>query len=350
VNHPKVVIAGSTRNPAPVLKVSGLTTRFRTGYGTVTAVDGVSFTVGRGETLGLVGESGSGKSVTAMSVLRLVAPPGRIESGTVELNGVNLLALDEEKMRDVRGTQAGLVFQNPMTALNPVFSIGWQMGEVLRAHGRDADGAAIIQRALADVGMPDPQRQAASFPHQMSGGMRQRVVIAMGMLNDPQLLIADEPTTALDVTIQAQVLDLMKKLTHDHGTALLLITHNMGVIAKMCDRVAVMYAGEIVEQAPVRELFANSRHPYTRGLLRSIPRIDQPRGQLPTLPGAPPDMSALPTGCRFRDRCAFAQERCKTHPELVEVAPGHSTRCWVAQDGISLAEEPTSRKELADAL
>jgi oligopeptide/dipeptide ABC transporter ATP-binding protein len=337
-------------NSTPVLKVSGLTTRFRTGYGTVTAVDGVSFTVGRGETLGLVGESGSGKSVTAMSVLRLVAPPGRIESGSVELNGVNLLALDEERMRDVRGTQAGLVFQNPMTALNPVFSIGWQMGEVLRAHGRDADGAAIIQRALADVGMPDPQRQAASFPHQMSGGMRQRVVIAMGMLNDPQLLIADEPTTALDVTIQAQVLDLMKKLTHEHGTALLLITHNMGVIAKMCDRVAVMYAGEIVEQAPVREMFANSRHPYTRGLLRSIPRIDQPRGQLPTLPGAPPDMAALPTGCRFRDRCVFAQERCKAHPELIEVAPGHMTRCWVAQDGVSLDEMPALNRETANAL
>ena len=334
----------------PVLKVSGLTTRFRTGYGTVTAVDGVSFTVGRGETLGLVGESGSGKSVTAMSILRLVAPPGRVEAGSVELNGVNLLSLDEEAMRSRRGTQAALVFQNPMTALNPVFTIGWQMGEVLKAHGRGDAGGAAIQRALADVGMPDPQRQAASYPHQMSGGMRQRVVIAMGMLNEPQLLIADEPTTALDVTIQAQVLQLMKKLTHDHGTALLLITHNMGVIAKMCDRVAVMYAGEIVEEAPVRELFADSRHPYTRGLLRSIPRIDQPRGQLPTLPGAPPDMGALPVGCRFRDRCAFAQERCKAHPGLLEVATGHSTRCWVAQDGTSLANAPARRPEPAHAL
>jgi oligopeptide/dipeptide ABC transporter ATP-binding protein len=334
----------------PVLKVNGLTTRFRTGYGTVTAVDGVSFTVGRGETLGLVGESGSGKSVTAMSILRLVAPPGRIEAGSVELNGVDLLSLDEEAMRNRRGTQAALVFQNPMTALNPVFTIGWQMREVLKAHGRGDADATAIHRALADVGMPDPQRQAASYPHQMSGGMRQRVVIAMGMINEPQLLIADEPTTALDVTIQAQVLQLMKKLTHDHGTALLLITHNMGVIAKMCDRVAVMYAGEIVEQAPVRELFADSRHPYTRGLLRSIPRIDQPRGQLPTLPGAPPDMSALPAGCRFRDRCAFVQERCKAHPELLEVAPGHSTRCWVAQGGASLANAPVSRPEPAHAV
>jgi oligopeptide/dipeptide ABC transporter ATP-binding protein len=334
---------------APVLQVSGLTTRFRTGYGTVTAVDDVSFTVGRGETLGLVGESGSGKSVTAMSVLRLVAPPGRIEAGRVELNGVNLLSLDEEGMRQRRGTQAGLVFQNPMTALNPVFSIGWQMGEVLKAHGRGDAGAAAVHQALAAVGMPDPQRQAASFPHQMSGGMRQRVVIAMGMLNEPQLLIADEPTTALDVTIQAQVLQLMKKLTHDHGTALLLITHNMGVIARMCDRVAVMYAGEIVEEAPVRELFADSRHPYTRGLLRSIPRVDQPRGQLPTLPGAPPDMSALPGGCRFRERCEFAQQRCQAHPDLLAIAPGHSTRCWVAQEGTSLAETP-ARGEAVDVV
>ena len=321
-------------NAAPVLKVEGLTTRFHTGYGTVTAVDGVSFTVGRGETLGLVGESGSGKSVTALSILRLVSEPGRIEAGSVELNGTDLLKLGGEEMRQRRGTQAALVFQNPMTALNPVFSVGWQLGETLKAHGRDAAGAqAAILEALSDVGMPDPQRQAASFPHQMSGGMRQRVVIAMGMLNDPQLLIADEPTTALDVTIQAQVLDLMKRLIHEHGTALLLITHNMGVIARMCDRVAVMYAGEIVEEAPVKALFADARHPYTQGLLRSIPRVDQPRGALPTLAGAPPDMTALPGGCRFRERCFLAQERCRTHPPLKAVAPGHLSRCWVAQDG-----------------
>jgi oligopeptide/dipeptide ABC transporter ATP-binding protein len=319
-------------NDPAVLKVSQLTTRFHTPHGAVTAVDGVSFRVGRGETLGLVGESGSGKSVTAMSILRLVSPPGRIEAGTVEMNGTDLLRLDEEAMRRRRGTEVGMVFQNPMTALNPVYSVGWQMREALRAHGREQDAAALIQRALADVGMPDPVRQAASFPHQMSGGMRQRVVIAMGMLNDPQLLIADEPTTALDVTIQAQVLDLMKRLTHDHGTALLLITHNMGVIAKMCDRVAVMYAGEIVEEAPVDELFPHARHPYTQGLLRSIPRADQPRGKLPTLPGAPPDMGALAVGCRFRPRCEFAQARCAAHPDLLDAAPAHRVRCWVAQD------------------
>lgn len=320
----------------PVLKVKELTTRFHTPHGSVTAVDGVSFSVGRGETLGLVGESGSGKSVTAMSILRLVANPGRIESGSVELNGTELLSLDEEAMRRLRGTQVGLVFQNPMTALNPVFTVGWQMGEALRAHERGQDDPQAIYQALADVGMPDPVRQAASFPHQMSGGMRQRVVIAMGMLNNPQLLIADEPTTALDVTIQAQVLELMKKLTREHGTALLLITHNMGVIARMCDRVAVMYAGEIVEEAPVEQLFGDSRHPYTQGLLRSIPRPDQPRGKLPTLPGSPPDMGALPTGCRFRDRCPLAQERCQKHPALLAVAAGHQARCWVAQDGAGL--------------
>jgi peptide/nickel transport system ATP-binding protein len=330
---------------SPILKVNELTTRFHTSYGIVTAVDGVSFTVGRGETLGLVGESGSGKSVTAMSILRLVSNPGRIESGTVELNGTELLSLDEEEMRRRRGTEAGMVFQNPMTALNPVFTVGWQMREALKAHGRSQSDSEAIHKALSDVGMPDPERQAASFPHQMSGGMRQRVVIAMGMLNEPQLLIADEPTTALDVTIQAQVLDLMKKLTHDHGTALLLITHNMGVIAKMCDRVAVMYAGEIVEEAPVEQIFADSRHPYTWGLLRSIPRADQTRGQLPTLPGSPPDMSALPTGCRFRERCSLAEERCKTPPPLLAVAPGHLTRCWVTQDGKTLGSGERSTIE-----
>jgi oligopeptide/dipeptide ABC transporter ATP-binding protein len=204
--------------------------------------------------------------------------------------------------------------------------------EALKAHGRERDAQGAIARALAEVGMPDPARQAASFPHQMSGGMRQRVVIAMGMLNAPQLLIADEPTTALDVTIQAQVLALMKRLTREHGTALLLITHNMGVIARMCDRVAVMYAGEIVEEAPVDELFARARHPYTQGLLRSIPRADQARGRLSTLPGAPPDLAALPPGCRFRERCAHAQPRCATHPPLVDVAADHRARCWLAQE------------------
>ena len=315
-----------------VLQVSNLLTRFDTPHGRVTAVDGVSFSVDRGETLGLVGESGSGKSVTALSILRLVAAPGRIDAGAVVLNGINLLDLNDEQMRMRRGTEVGMVFQNPMTALNPVFSVGWQMREALRAHGDAQDADAKIVQALAAVGMPDPARQAASFPHQMSGGMRQRVVIAMGMLHSPQLLIADEPTTALDVTIQAQVLELMKRLTRERGTALLLITHNMGVIARMCDRVAVMFAGEIVEQASVDDLFGNPRHPYTQGLLRSIPRADQVRGKLTSLPGAPPDMARPLPGCRFRARCAAARPGCETHPALLEIVPGHSARCWVAQD------------------
>ena len=318
-------------NEVPALRVQDLTTRFRTRYGTVTAVDGVSFTVGRGETLGLVGESGSGKSVTALSVLRLVPPPGRIESGSVELDGTPLLELSEERMRALRGFATGMVFQNPMTALNPAFTVGWQLREALRAHGRPHGDGSIVQRALGDVGMPDPLRQAASFPHQMSGGMRQRVVIALGMVNEPRLLIADEPTTALDVTIQAQVLELMRTLIREHGTALLLITHNLGVIAKMCDRVAVMYAGEIVEEAPVHQLFADPRHPYTRGLLRSVPRADQLRGRLPTLAGSPVDMNNLPSGCRFHPRCPLAEARCETHPALLPVGPAQLSRCWVAQ-------------------
>lgn len=330
-------VAGATGESSvksPLLRVNELTTRFRTGYRTVTAVDGVSFTVSRGQTLGLVGESGSGKSITAMSILRLVPAPGRIESGSIELGGLPLLSFSEEQMRTVRGSKVGMVFQNPMTALNPAFTVGWQMREALRAHGRaNGNNEDIIHGALRDVGMPDPRRQAGSFPHQMSGGMRQRVVIAMGMMNGPELLIADEPTTALDVTIQAQVLDLMKRLTREHGTALLLITHNLGVIAKMCDRVAVMYAGEIVEEAPVEQLFGDTRHPYTWGLLQSIPRADGKRGQLPTLAGSPPDMSNPPVGCRFRARCPLAEDRCTTHPALLPVAPGHVARCWVTQEG-----------------
>lgn len=331
----------------PVLKVDNLVTRFRVGSFGLTAVDHVSFSVGAGETLGLVGESGSGKSATAMSILRLVPSPGKIEGGRVELNGTDLLSLTDEEIRKRRGTECGMVFQNPMTALNPVFSIGWQMGEALRAHEFKGDSNAMIDQALAGVGMPDPRRQAQSFPHQMSGGMRQRVVIAMGLLNEPQLLIADEPTTALDVTIQAQVLDLMKTLTREKGAALLLITHNMGVIAKMCDRVAVMYAGEIVEEAPVHEIFENSRHPYTRGLLRSVPDGTAWRKKMPTLPGEPPDMSQPMAGCRFRKRCEFADQRCEVHPDLLPVGKEHKSRCWAAQAGEKLVSR-TKHTEGAD--
>lgn len=319
----------------PVLSVRDLSTFFRTSHGVVRAVEKVSFEIGEGETLGLVGESGSGKSVTAMSVLRLVPRPGQIVGGSITLAGREVLTLGETELQQMRGTVAGMVFQNPMTALNPAFTVGWQLAEALRAHGGPTGKAAypLIEAALSDVGMPDPARQRAAYPHQMSGGMRQRVVIAMGMMNEPKLLIADEPTTALDVTIQAQVLALMRRLSRDHGTSLLLITHNMGVVARMCDRVAVMYAGEIVEEAPVRDLFASPRHPYTAGLLRSIPRADQTRGAVPTLPGLPPDMADPPSGCRFAARCVFARDRCGVaHPELSEVAPGHRTRCLITQE------------------
>lgn len=318
---------------APVLKVQNLTTRFQIGKRSLAAVDDVSFQVKRGETLGLVGESGSGKSVTAMSILGLVASPGKITGGQIELNGADLLTMAPEELRKRRGTEFGMVFQNPMTALNPVFSIGWQIEESLRAHGRDGNKGAVVERALAEVGMPDPRRQADSFPHQLSGGMRQRVVIAMGLLNAPQLLIADEPTTALDVTIQAQVLELMKDLTRDKGAGLLLITHNMGVIARMCDRMAVMYAGEIVEEGTVTEVFVNARHPYTRGLLCSVPDGNRPLSKVPTLPGEPPDMSKPITGCRFRSRCEFVDDRCSAHPDLLEVASDHKSRCWRVQVG-----------------
>lgn len=318
----------------PVLEVRELITHFYTSYGTVRAVDTMSFELARGETLGLVGESGSGKSVTAMSVLRLVATPGHIKSGSIKIEGQDILTLDEEEMRQIRGAHAGMVFQNPMTALNPAFTIGWQLREALKAHGvkLDLEADERILAALAAVGMADPARQRDSYPHELSGGMRQRVVIAMALLNEPSLLIADEPTTALDVTIQAQVLKLMKQLTSEHGTALLLITHNMGVIAKMCDRVIVMYAGEIVEEAPVEELFGGTLHPYTLGLLESIPRADEARGALPTMRGLPPDMTAVPVGCRFAARCPFVEEQCRSqHPELIEMTTGHKVRCWITQ-------------------
>jgi oligopeptide/dipeptide ABC transporter ATP-binding protein len=282
-----------------------------------------------------------------MSILRLVARPGNIKSGSIKLDGQDILSLDDEQMRRLRGARAGMVFQNPLTALNPAFTIGWQLREALRAHGVNLDDAAEerILAALRAVGMADPERQRDSYPHHLSGGMRQRVVIAMGMINEPSLLIADEPTTALDVTIQAQVLKLMKQLTSENGTGLLLITHNMGVIAKMCDRVAVMYAGEIVEEAPVDELFAGTLHPYTLGLLQSIPRPDEVRGELRTMKGLPPDMSAVPSGCRFAARCPLVEDQClRAHPELMEMTPGHKVRCWVTQKNPTALSNVESRE------
>ena len=327
-------------NDTPLLRVRDLETRFYASFGVVRAVDGVSFEVRPGETLGLVGESGSGKSVTAMSILRLVSAPGRIVSGTIELDGVDLLSLNAEEMRRVRGNEMGTVFQNPMTALNPALRIGWQLDEAWLAHHPAGSKAAARQKAiemLRSVGIAEAEKRAESYPHEYSGGMRQRIVIAMGMMNEPKLIIADEPTTALDVTIQAQVIDLLKRLITEHDMALILITHNMGVVANMCDRVAVMYAGQIVEEAPIDDLFDDPRHPYTWALLRSLPSIDKSGERLPAIPGFPPDMTDPPSGCRFRPRCPFAEPVCEEPPPLERVGTARDSRCWLAHRGETFA-------------
>ena len=326
--------AGSLPDAGPLLAVRDLRTWFYTSAGIARAVDGVSFTIGRGETLGLVGESGCGKSVTGFSILRLVPPPGRIESGSVvELEGENLLALDAERIRRIRGNRVALIFQEPMTALNPVFTVGDQVAEVARVHAgasrREAWARAV--EMLAIVGIPDPERRATEYPHQLSGGMRQRVLIAMALVMNPALVIADEPTTALDVTIQAQILELLGDLQRRLGTSVLLITHDLGVIAEMASRVVVMYAGEVVEEAPVRILFAEAHHPYTEGLLTAMPRVGHARERLTVIPGTVPPPTAWPAGCRFHDRCPYAWERCVgEHPPLYQVGAGHTSRCHLA--------------------
>ncbi len=320
----------------PLLTVDNLRTYFRTGAGTARAVDGVSFSVDAGETVGLVGESGCGKSVTALSLMRLVRPPGRIEDGSrIEFEGKDLLALDEKAMRGVRGARMAMVFQEPMTALNPVFTVGDQIAEVARVHA-GASRAEAWQRAvemLKTVGIPSPEQRAHEYPHQLSGGMRQRVVIAMALVMGPALIIADEPTTALDVTIQAQILELLQELQQRSGTSILMITHDLGVVAETCSRVIVMYGGEVVEEAPVKELFAAAHHPYTEGLLGAMPRVGAKRERLTTIPGTVPPPTAWPSGCRFRDRCRYAWERCASeHPPLYQIGGGHVSRCHLAAE------------------
>ena len=319
---------------APLLSVRDLRTYFYTSAGVARAVDGVSFDIARGETLGLVGESGCGKSVTGFSLLRLIQPPGRIEAGSrIELEGQNLLALNDEQIRAIRGNRVSLIFQEPMTALNPVFTVGDQIAEVARIHAgaskRDAWARAVEMLTL--VGIPAPADRAREYPHQLSGGMRQRVLIAMALVMNPALIIADEPTTALDVTIQAQILELLMDLQRRIGASILMITHDLGVIAEMASRVIVMYAGEVVEEAPVRELFGAAHHPYTEGLLTAMPRVGQARERLTVIPGTVPPPTAWPTGCRFRDRCPYAWERCAAeHPPLYPVGTGHTSRCHLA--------------------
>jgi oligopeptide transport system ATP-binding protein len=298
----------------PLLEVRDLHTEFRTGAGIVRAVDGVSYTVDPGETVAIVGESGSGKSVSALSILRLIPnPPGRITAGEILLGGRNLMQLSDEEMREVRGAEIGMVFQEPMTSLNPVLTIGRQITETVEQHRR-ADRGAAAKRAielLNLVGIADPARRLKQYPHQLSGGMRQRVMIAIALACDPKLIIADEPTTALDVTIQAQILELMKDLTRRLGVSLIIITHNLGVVARYANRVNVMYAGRIVESGNAAAIYHDPRHPYTMALLRSVPRLDRPRqARLDPVDGQPPDLTRLDGGCAFRPRCRFAVDAC----------------------------------------
>jgi oligopeptide/dipeptide ABC transporter ATP-binding protein len=320
-----------------LLDVQNLQTHFQTGAGVVRAVDGVSWDVAEGETVALVGESGCGKSVSALSVMRLVAgPAGRIVGGRVLFKGRDLLTLSEEEMRRVRGREIAMIFQEPMTSLNPVLTIGRQLTEGLEIHLGMTPAAARTRAAelLAMVNITDPERRLPQYPHQFSGGMRQRMMIAMALACEPALILADEPTTALDVTIQAQILELLKDLSRRLGVAMLIITHNLGVVARYADRVNVMYAGRIVERATARELYANPRHPYTLGLLRSVPRLDVPRRQrLDPIQGQPPDLTRLPPGCAFAPRCAFCVERCLTEAPALRAMEnaGHVAACWEAE-------------------
>jgi oligopeptide/dipeptide ABC transporter ATP-binding protein len=318
----------------PLLDVRHLSTQFQTRGGIVRAVDDVSWDVRPGETVALVGESGCGKSVSALSIMRLVsAPAGRITAGEIWFKGQDLLRLSEEEMRRVRGREIAMVFQEPMTSLNPVLTVGRQLTEGLEIHlGADpARARARAEELLQMVGIPDPARRLGQYPHQFSGGMRQRMMIAMALACEPSLVLADEPTTALDVTIQAQILELMKTLSRRLGVAMLIITHNLGVVARYADRVNVMYAGRIIEQGTARELYARPRHPYTLGLLRSVPRLDEARrARLDPIEGQPPDLSRLPPGCAFAPRCAFRVERCLTERPTLRPAgeDGHVSACW----------------------
>ena len=316
----------------PLLEVSGLRTEFETARGTILAVDGVSFTIERGEVLGLVGESGCGKSVTSLSILRLVPPPGRVAAGRILLEGEDLLAKDAEAMRRVRGARIGMVFQEPMTSLNPVFSIGDQIAAAALAHGGGRTAAwrrAVEMLQLVQV--PSARERVGDYPHQLSGGLRQRAMLALALVSGPRLLIADEPTTALDVTIQAQILDLLRRLQAERGMSVLMITHDLGVVAELCHRVAVIYAGRIVEMGPVARIFERPLHPYTRGLLRCLPHPSRFGRPLFSIEGVPPDLRRTPVGCRFAPRCPDVIESCRrVEPALTEREPGHSVACPVS--------------------
>jgi len=328
---------------APVLQVKDLKTQFFTDDGVVKAVDGVSFDLHPGETLGIVGESGCGKSVTALSILRLVQEPGRITNGQILFKGTDIVTMPDDDVRDIRGKDIAMIFQDPLSSLNPVLKVGYQIEEAMEAHTR-ISGKVALSRAiqlLKQVRIPAAESRVEDYPHQFSGGMRQRAMIAMGLANKPSILIADEPTTALDVTVQAQILELLRDLNQETKTAIILITHNMGVVAGLCKRVLVMYAGRIVEQGPVEQIFHDPQHPYTWSLLQSIPRLDADRkDRLLSIEGLPPDLIKPPSGCRFHPRCRFRIERCfHDDPSLMDVGPDQAAACWVtmrralAQDG-----------------
>ncbi|WP_019120355.1 ABC transporter ATP-binding protein [Brevibacillus massiliensis] len=330
---------------AKLLEVKNLHTHFKTEEGIVPSVNGVSFSVSRGETLAIVGESGCGKSVTSLSIMGLISPPGEIARGEILFEGQNLATLSQKAMRRLRGNKISMIFQEPMTSLNPVFTIGNQIGEVFRQHQRLSKQQARERSVemLERVGIPRPEKIVDSFPHQLSGGMRQRVMIAMALACHPALLIADEPTTALDVTIQAQILELMKQLNKERDTGVILITHDLGVVAEMADRVAVMYAGEIVEEADVFELFARPKHPYTKGLLGSLPKLDEQREELDSISGTVPNPLDMPVGCSFHPRCPLAGEECtRQKPQLTKVGSGHLARCFYAEEG-GIRYEPNQK-------
>ncbi len=315
-----------------VLRVDDLRTHFQTRWGTVKAVDGISFDLRRGETLGIVGESGSGKSVTMLSLMRLIPmPPGRIVSGTIELDGQDILQLSESEMNRVRGSKIALIIQDPMTSLNPVFTIGNQVSEAIKIH-QDIPRRSVMEQALSvlrKVNIPAAETRMRDYPHQMSGGMRQRVVGAIGISCQPEVLIADEPTTSLDVTIQAQYLALLKELQQESNLGLIFITHDFGIVAKMCDRVAVMYAGRIVEQGSVRDIFNNPSHPYTEALLASVPKMEEDVERLYSIEGQPPTLHDLPPGCPFAPRCQYVMDRCREeYPTRITVGEGHDASCW----------------------
>lgn len=333
----------------PILEVQELCTAFHTDEGVVNAVSKVSFTLDKGETLGIVGESGSGKTVTSKTLLRIIpSPPGKITGGKVLFHGEDLVTASEKRMQQIRGNRIAMIFQEPMSALNPVFKVGWQIDEALRLHQRELSKTQRRERVLemlTKVNMPSPERRINEYPHQLSGGMRQRVMIAMALACNPEILIADEPTTALDVTIQAQVLGLIEDLKDELGAAVILITHDLGVVAEVCDRVLVMYAGQVVEQGLVDDIFHRPAHPYTKALLRSIPKRGKrvPGARFETIEGMVPDLKHLPPGCRFQGRCDRETPRCREEmPEIENVSTDHESRCFFAAEVLAEAEEGPS--------